>query len=160
MNTNKKNKALKIGDKLPAFTLLNQHDAIISSANLAKNPLVIFFYPKDDTPLCIAEACSFRNYYEEFRELGAEVVGISGDSRGSHAGFAARYNLPFHLLSDEDNAVRKQFGVPTSFLGMAPGRATYIFDGEGKLVHYFSAFFQAKAHVIESLKKLRKLNKV
>ena len=159
MRTDKQHSGLKIGDRLPAFTLLNQHDEIISSARLAKQALVLFFYPKDDTPICIAEACSFRNYYSEFLDLDAQVIGISSDSRASHAAFAQKYQLPFTLLSDERDEVRKKFGVPAPFMGMAPGRVTYIFDESGKLVHKFNSFFQAKAHVEAALKQLKQLSK-
>ena len=94
-----------------------------------------------------------------FLILDAQVIGISSDSRASHAAFAKKYQLPFTLLSDERDEVRKKFGVPAPFMGMAPGRVTYIFDESGKLVHKFNSFFQAKAHVEAALKQLKQLSK-
>ncbi len=160
MSSNKHRGELSIGAPLPAFTLLNQQGSIVSSSNLISKPLVIFFYPKDDTPVCVAEACSFRNHFEDFRQLDATVIGISADTPASHAVFAKKYRLPFDLLSDQKDVVRKKFGVPSPFLGMAPGRVTYIFDDNGKLAYKFNAFFQAKAHVETALKQLKQLKKV
>lgn len=160
MSSKKKRGELKTGAPLPVFSLLNQHGAVVRSSNLTSKALVVFFYPKDDTPVCVAEACSFRNHFEDFCQLDATVIGISADTPASHAVFAKKYRLPYDLLSDEKDEVRKQFGVPSPFLGMAPGRVTYIFDNNGKLAYTFNAFFQAKAHVETALKQLKQLQKV
>jgi thioredoxin-dependent peroxiredoxin len=104
---------------------------------IGKKSLVLFFYPKDDTPGCTREACSFRDHYEAFLDAGAEVIGISGQSVESHKNFAQKHNLKYHLLSDEGNKVRKLFGVPTNLFGLLPGRVTYVADKTGKVHIHF-----------------------
>ena len=114
-----------------------------------------FIFTQKMIPLATAQACSFRDSFDEFRHLGVSVVGISADSPASHAKFAKRYNLPFTLLSDEQNEVRKLFKVPGSFLGLLPGRVTYVFDKEGKLIHQFNSQLKAKQHIAEALNSLK-----
>lgn len=148
---------LKVGDKLPLFGAKDQagNDFYIASV-LEKKVLVIYFYPKDDTPGCTKQACFFRDQYEEFKELGAEVIGISGDSVAAHKKFAHKYDLPFTLLSDNDKSIRKLFGVPTNFLGLIPGRVTYIVDKKG-IVNMIYDSMDAESHfpkVVEAVKKL------
>ena len=98
-----------------------------------KRVVVLYFYPKDDTPGCTAEACAFRDSYEVFTDAGAEVIGVSSDSVRSHERFGAAYQLPFTLVSDERGRVRKSYGVKSSF-GLLPGRVTYVIDRDG-IVH-------------------------
>ncbi len=141
---------------LPTFSLKNQHDETVEIRAGMGKPLVIYFYPKDDTPGCTAEACSFRDQYEDFTDAGAEVIGISADSVEKHLAFAKKHHLPFTLLSDVGNKVRKLFKVPKSFLGLLPGRVTYIYNAEGQLLHQFNSQMDAKRHVVEALKTLRK----
>ncbi len=149
---------INTGDTLPSFTLRDQHDNPFSiTEHIGKNILVIYFYPKDETAGCTAEACAFRDQYEDFATLGAEVIGISADTPGSHQKFAARHRLPFTLLSDPDNKVRKLFGVPSTFLGLIPGRVTYIVDRGGVVRHVFNSQFQARKHVQEAMKVIRDL---
>jgi len=112
---------------------------------------VLFFYPKDDTPECTKEACAFRDGYEEFSKLDAEVVGISSDSVESHRSFAKKHGLPFTLLSDEGGKVRKLYGVPNT-LGLFPGRVTYVIDEQGVIRHVFSSQLGTKRHLEEALK--------
>lgn len=145
---------LQKGDQLPVFQLQNQKGEMVDSQSFMGQPLVVYFYPKDDTPGCTAEACSFRDQYEDFTDSGAEVVGISADSPESHAAFAKKHRLPFVLLSDTENIVRKQFGVPTSMFGLLPGRVTYVFGEDGKLKHTFDSQLNAKKHVSEAKKYL------
>jgi len=114
---------------------------------------VLFFYPKDDTPGCTKEACAFRDDYEEFGKLDAEVVGISSDSVESHRSFARKHRLPFTLLSDEGGKVRKLYGVSNT-LGLFPGRVTYVIDEQGVIKHVFSSQLGTKRHVEEALKIL------
>ncbi len=116
---------------------------------------MLYFYPKDDTPGCTAEACSFRDAYAELRDLEAEVIGVSADSPSSHLSFAKSYNLPFVLLSDEKNEVRKLMGVPGSMFGLLPGRVTYVIDKNGIVQHVFDSQLQAKQHVREAMEYLR-----
>lgn len=147
--------AIKVGDRVPNFSLPSQTGTTVNVSNLiGKKSLVIYFYPKDDTPGCTAESCAFRDSYEVFTDAGAEVIGISADSPQSHQQFAQKYNLPFTLLSDSDNRVRKLFGVPST-LFFLPGRVTYIIDQEGIVRHIFDSMLDFKAHVTESLNTIK-----
>jgi peroxiredoxin Q/BCP len=147
--------AIKVGDRVPNFSLPSQTGTTVNVGDLiGKKSLVIYFYPKDDTPGCTAESCAFRDSYEVFTDAGAEVIGISADSPQSHQQFAQKYNLPFTLLSDSDNRVRKLFGVPAT-LFVLPGRVTYIIDKEGIVRHIFDSMLDFKAHVTESLNTIK-----
>jgi len=151
-------KKLEAGSKIPNFSLKNQHGNNIHVSDfIGKKNLVIYFYPKDDTPGCTAEACSFRDEYEDFVELGAEVIGIRADSVESHKKFAEKCHLSFTLLSDIDNQVRKQFGVPIDMFGLIPGRVSYIIDKSGIIQHIFKAQLNAKKHISVALKTLKEL---
>ena len=123
---------------------------------LGKKPVVLYFYPKDDTPGCTKEACAFRDSFEEFRRLDAEVLGISSDSVESHRSFAMQHDLPFTLLSDGERKVRRLYGVPNT-LGLFPGRVTYVIDEEGVVRHIFSSQLGMEKHVEEALKALRSI---
>src|SRR5208337_4186235 len=118
--------AVGVGDLAPDFTLPSSTGEMVSLSDFrGKSEVVLFFYPKDNSPACTAEACSFRDSYELFRDAGAEVIGVSADSVGSHQRFAERNRLPFRLLSDADGALRARFGVPRT-MGLIPGRVTYL----------------------------------
>ncbi len=144
------------GDKLPVFSLLNQKGEWVSPANLiGKKAMVIYFYPMDDTPGCTAEACAFRDHFQQFLDQDVMVFGISADSVEKHRNFAAKYQLTFDLLSDPDNKIRKLFGVPRSMWGLLPGRVTYVFNKAGECVHVFSSQLYVKQHVVEALSALR-----
>ena len=146
---------IKVGDRVPDFSLPSQTGTTVNISDLiGKKFLVIYFYPKDDTPGCTAESCAFRDSYEVFTDAGAEVIGISADSPQSHQQFAQKYSLPFTLLSDSDNRVRKLFGVPST-LFVLPGRVTYIIDKEGIVRHIFDSMLDFKAHVTESLNTIK-----
>jgi thioredoxin-dependent peroxiredoxin len=131
-------------------------DNVTLSEYLGKKNIVLFFYPKDETRGCTKEACSFRDNYEELTHLDAEVLGISAQSVESHKTFATHHGLPFILLSDEDNKIRKLYGVPTT-LGLLPGRVTYIIDKEGTVRHIFNSQTQPQQHVEEAKKTLKQL---
>ncbi len=118
--------------------------------------LVLFFYPKDDTPGCTMEACAFRDSYADLQALGAEVWGVSGDDAGSHRRFATRHQLPYPLLVDSGNRLRKAFGVP-SVLGLLPGRVTYVIDAGGVIRHVFNNLLDGPAHRREALAVLQGL---
>jgi peroxiredoxin Q/BCP len=146
---------MKENDKLKPFTATDQNgDSFDASQYIGKKPLVIYFYPKDFTPGCTKEACSFRDRYEDFQELGAEVIGISGDTESSHKRFANKHNLPFILLSDKNGQLRKLFGVKKNLLGLIPGRETFIFDADGKLILRFNSL-SAEPHIRKALKTLK-----
>ncbi len=148
---------VKVGDKAPDFTLPSQMgDTVTLSEFFGKKNIVLYFYPKDESPGCTKEACSFRDNYQELTSLGAEVLGISGQSIESHKSFATHYGLPFILLSDADNAVRKLYGVPST-MGVLPGRVTYIIDKQGVIRSIFVSQTQAEKHVEEAKKTLRQI---
>jgi len=143
--------SLKVGDQIPDFSLPDQTGLARSNKQLKAKPLVLFFYPKDDTPGCTAEACGFRDKYDLFKIFGAEVWGVSSDDVNSHRKFAEKNQLPFPLLCDEDNALRKVFGVP-KVLGLIDGRVTYIIDSKGIIRHIFNDLLDGPAHVTEALR--------
>ena len=121
-----------------------------------KQPVVVYFYPKDETRGCTAEACAFRDSYEDFKKEGAEVIGISSDSAESHKNFAANHNLPFILLSDDGGKVRAAWGVPPT-IGILPGRVTYVIDKKGVIRLIFESQTQPTRHVEEAKTMLNKL---
>lgn len=148
---------LQVGDRTPDFTLPCATGENVSLKDfLGKKAVVIYFYPKDDTPGCTMESCAFRDSYEVFKEAGAEIIGISGDSVESHQQFAKKYQLPFILLSDRGDKVRKLFDVPST-LFFFPGRVTYVIDKEGIVRHIFNSMLDFKAHVDEALKTIKNL---
>ena len=150
---------VKIGDKAPDFTLPSQMgDNVTLSEYFGKKNVVLYFYPMDESPGCTKEACTFRDSYEELTNLGAEVLGVSGQSVESHKSFASHYGLPFILLSDKDNKVRELYGVPST-MGIIPGRVTYIIDKEGVVRHIFNSQTQAPRHVEEAKKALMEIEK-
>ncbi len=153
---NKEMNAIQVGDLIPEFTLPDQNGALFDIKSVPGNKkLVIYFYPKDDSPGCTKEACYFRDLFEVFNETDAVIIGISGQSVGSHKKFAVKHRLSFTLLSDKGNKIRKLFGVPTNVFGLLPGRVTYVADRKGKVVYIFNSQVQAERHVDEALKILK-----
>ena len=151
---------LKVGDVAPLVTGLDQDGKEWKLAAAAgKNVVLLYFYPKDETPGCTMEACSFRDAYEDFVEAGAVVVGVSGDSLAQHEAFASHHRLPFKLISDEDGALRKAYQVPTSMFGLVPGRVTFVIDREGVIRHVFNSQVQARRHVKEALDIVKSLSR-
>ncbi|WP_126147705.1 peroxiredoxin [Synechococcus elongatus] len=149
--------AIAVGDVAPDFSLPAQDGTTVSLSDFrGQKPVVLYFYPKDDTPGCTIEACSFRDSYTAFQEAGAVVLGVSSDSIDSHQRFAQKYNLPFQLLSDAGDRLRQTYGVPKT-LFVIPGRVTYVIDKEGKVRHIFDSLLNAQAHIQESLNILRSL---
>lgn len=145
------------GSKPPNFTLKDQNGKNVSLSNFKGKPVVVYFYPADETPGCTKQACAFRDSYEKFKKAGAVVVGISGDDAASHKAFASKYKLPFTLLSDEGNKVRKEWGVPGDFFGSLPGRETYVLDKNGVVQLVYNNQFQPEKHIGETLKILQSL---
>jgi peroxiredoxin Q/BCP len=147
---------IKVGDMIPEFTLPDQNGILFDIKSvMGTKKLVIYFYPKDDSPGCTKEACYFRDLFEVFNDAGAVIIGISGQSVKSHKKFAEKHRLSFTLLSDNGNNVRKLFRVPTNALGLLPGRVTYVADRKGKVVYIFNSQVQAERHVDEALKILK-----
>jgi len=147
---------INIGSRIPHFVLPDQNGNVFDiNAVLGKKNLVIYFYPKDDTPGCTAQACSFRDHFEVFKEVDAEIIGISGQSVESHKEFALKHQLTFTLLNDEGNKIRKKFGVPANLFGLLPGRVTYVVDKTGKVIYIFNSQMQVTKHVDEALRILK-----
>ena len=153
--------ALKVGDKAPAFKLKNQDEETISLSGLKGKPVVLYFYPKDDTPGCTKEACNFRDEFPKFGKLKAEIIGISTDSVKSHKKFAEKYGLPFILLADEKKQVVQEYGVwkeknmyGRKYMGIE--RTTFIINSDGKITNIFPKVKvdEHNKEVMEALKEL------
>lgn len=148
---------IAIGEHLPDMSLPNQNGETVKLSDLWKEgPMVLYFYPKDETPGCTAEACTFRDQFADFEAAGARVVGVSSDSPSSHQKFVEKHHLPFTLLSDEGGRLRKELGVKKT-LGLIDGRVTFVVDGKGVVRGVFDSQFRATKHVAEALEVLRKL---
>ncbi len=153
-------KEIQLGDTLPSFSLKNQAGKWVDSSDWRGTPIVVYFYPSDFTRVCTAQACFFKNSYEDFTRHNTRVVGISPNTVISHQQFASRYQLPFDLLSDSRNTVQTLFGVPKGLLGMISGRVTYVFDATGQLVFRYQAEIKAKEHVTKALEVVANLSTV
>jgi len=149
---------LQVGDQAPDFTLPTTTGALFHLADQRGQAVVLYFYPKDDTPGCTAEACSFRDQYQDFQDLGAEVVGVSSDSEASHQKFTQKHRLPFPLLADTGGQIRKLYEVPRALLGLLPGRVTFVIDKQGIIQYIFNSMSRATDHVVTTKEVLRKLN--
>jgi peroxiredoxin Q/BCP len=148
---------VKVGDVAPDFTLPDQSGKPVSLKDfVGKKSIVLYFYPKDFSRGCTAEACAFRDSYEAFKDAGAEVIGVSSQSVESHDKFASLYKLPFILLSDEDGKVRKLYGVPSTF-GVLPGRVTYVIDKKGIVRYIFNSQLNPTKHIEEALRILKEI---
>jgi len=142
---------LKIGDKALVFKISNQNGELIDTGEfIGIIPLVIYFYPKNFTPGCTAQACSFRDQYQDFVDAGAKVFGISSDSVKSHQRFKKKHNLPFDTLSDKNNNVRRKYGVKSNLLGLLPGRETFVIDAKGTIQMRFNSMAAGK-HIPKAL---------
>lgn len=143
------------GGTAPDFALPDPTGRVVRLSEFrGRKAVVLYFYPKDDTPGCTKESCTFRDQYQDFQDAGAEVIGVSSDSPDSHAKFASKHRLPFVLLSDRDGAVRRAYGVPAT-LGLLPGRVTYVIDRDGVVRHVFNSQFHAAQHVAEAIGALK-----
>lgn len=149
---------IQIGERAPDFELPDGGGKTVRLSEFqGKKNVVLFFYPKDDSPGCTVEACTFRDRYQDFADAGAELIGISSDSVESHAQFAGKHRLPMTLLSDSRGEVRKRYGIKAT-LGILPGRATFIVDKSGVVRHVFESQVRVKKHVQESLDVLKRLS--
>ena len=149
---------LQVNDKAPDVSLPDQNGKTISLSDYrGKKVVVVYFYPKDDTSVCTAEACTFRDSYDAFKDLGAEVIGVSADSVDSHKKFADKHHLQFHLLADTSGMARKAFGVPTT-MKVLPGRVTYVIDKDGVIRYVFNSMMDGPKHVTEAMKIVKDLN--
>lgn len=147
-------RTLAVGDRLPSVRLLGPEGSVDLQTLVGTQPLVIYFYPKDNTPGCTAQACAFRDAYEDFTAMGARVIGISSDSTESHLQFKDRHRLPFLLLTDETGDACRAFGVSRGWL---PGRVTFVLDSHGVIRHVFSSQLRIGAHIENAKKEVRKI---
>lgn len=146
---------LKSGEKAPDFEAVSDDGRKIKlSEILKKKEVILYFYPKDETPGCTAEACSFRDDWDLFNEMGAEVLGVSSDSVQSHKKFKEHHDLQFTLLSDPDKEIRIKYGVKGSIL---PPRTTFIISRDGTIFHVFNSQINAKMHVKEAMDALKRI---
>lgn len=147
--------ALQVGDKAPDFEAITDEQKTVRLSEILKEKeVILYFYPKDETPGCTAEACSFRDGWEEIRDMGAEILGVSSDSVESHKKFKEHHNLQFTLLSDPNKELRIKYDVKGSIL---PPRTTFVISKEGIIVHVFNSQLNAKTHVTEAINALKKL---
>jgi peroxiredoxin Q/BCP len=150
-------RGIQAGDKAPDFSLPSQSgEPVRLSDRFGERVVVLYFYPKDETRGCTAEACAFRDSHEVFAAAGAEVIGVSSDSVDKHAGFADHHQLRFTLLSDKGGEVRKSYGVP-AVLGMLPGRVTYVIDRTGTVRHVFNSMTNISRHIDDALTVVKQL---
>jgi thioredoxin-dependent peroxiredoxin len=150
-------KPMDVGDRAPEFTATASDGRRVSLSDFeGKQAVVVFFYPRDNSPICTKEACAFRDAYEDFVQAGAAVIGVSSDSDESHRSFAATQRLPYLLIADADGALRRLFGVPNS-LFVLPGRVTYVIDRKGIVRHKFNSQLLGTRHVEEALRIVRRL---
>jgi peroxiredoxin Q/BCP len=148
---------LSVGDPAPDFTRTAASGEQVSLSQFrGQSAVVLYFYPRDNTSVCTAEACLFRDNYDAFRSARAEVIGVSPNSLESHRRFAEQNRLPFHLLSDADGSLRTLYGV-SQILWVIPNRVTFVIDKQGIVRHIYSAMFQASKHVEEALRVLEEL---
>ncbi|MEM3851746.1 MAG: peroxiredoxin [Methanomassiliicoccales archaeon] len=142
---------LEVGQRAPDFELLDQEGKSFRlSEELRHSPVILYFYPKDFTPGCTAEACEFRDNFQKVSEVGYALVGISSDSVETHSEFAKKYGLQFRLLSDRDGRVRELFGVKRT-LGLLPGRTTFVIGQDGTVLRKFSSQFKPREHPYRAL---------
>ncbi len=146
-----------VGQKIPEVVFRGEQGAEVKlSQYLGKKTVVLYFYPKDETTGCTAEACSFRDSYEDFKSAGAEVIGVSADDEASHASFKANHRLPFVLLSDPGGVAAKAFGVKKTF-GLIAGRVTFVIDRDGTVRHRFDSLIRVNEHVSQALALVKQL---
>lgn len=158
MSDNINSEVIGVGSTVPSFSLKDQNGENFELDSVrGKKNLVIYFYPKDDSPGCTKEACSFRDQFDVFKQHDALIIGISAQSVESHLEFSKKHRLNYTLLSDDDNGVRKLFGVPTDLFGLLPGRVTYVVDKAGKVVFMFNSQMNAEKHIEEALRILKEL---
>jgi len=147
--------AIKIGDQIPEIILNNQYGKEVNVNRLIETSnLVLFFYPKDNTPGCVKEVCAFRDHFDQFNTINTVIIGVSGDSVASHAIFSDRHQLSFSILSDVKNKIRKLMGVPRNLL-VIPGRVTYIIAKGGLVVDIVNTLTNPEVHIQTALKRLQ-----
>ena len=144
-----------IGQPMPQCSIPATSGLTFSPASAKGKKLVLYFYPKDETKVCTDQACSFRDRYQDFQDLGATVIGVSSDSVQSHQKFTKKHHLPFLLLADETKKLQQLFGVKKDLFGLIPGRVTYVADKNGIVQMVFSSM-SSQIHITKALALLKK----
>lgn len=148
---------LKEGVRFPDFSLLDdQAKEFRLNRDVNTKYTVLYFYPKDETPGCTKQACFFRDSYNEFKEYDCEIIGISSDRQTSHERFKSNHNLPFKLLSDVKGKLRKKLELPKDFLGLSPGRITFLINSELEILFIFRSSLNMESHISSVLSFLKK----
>lgn len=148
---------MNIGESFPELNIQNQYGKNIDFKNIVgtKN-IVLFFYPKDFTPGCTKEACSFRDNFDRFKTFNCEIIGVSSDSEKRHLSFSNKYELNYHLIADSNQELRKLFDVPRNLFGLIPGRVTFVFNEKGICIGSFNSMSNAEGHISHALNCLQK----
>ncbi|MEE3234654.1 MAG: peroxiredoxin [Candidatus Latescibacterota bacterium] len=150
-------KRLAVGTEAPDFQAYSHEGSMVSlSELLKKGPVVLFFYPKDFTAGCTAQACTFREMHDEFNKLGSTIIGISADSNESHRQFAQKYKLPFYLVSDKEKTLHRKYQVGKHW-GVMPERITFVVDTDGRIQYVFDSAFYVNKHCTNALEKIHQL---
>ena len=150
---------INIGNTFPNFTLFDEKGEKFSLNNdFTKSYLVLYFYPKDETPGCTKQACYFKNFYLDFKNFDCEIIGISSDDKKSHEKFKTNNSLPFMLLSDHKSKLRKELNLPKDFFGLSPGRITFLIDKNKEILFIHRSSLNMKSHINSVLKYLKKNN--
>ena len=143
-----------VGSKLPNFSCLNDEGDLVTSQDIEGKWTVIFFYPKDDSPGCTLQSCSFRDQYEQFTKKGVLLYGVSSDSTSSHRNFKKRYNLQYSLLSDRNNKLAKSLKLKRNF-GFLNARVTFVINPEGYITYSYTSQLGVTGHVKKALKAIK-----
>ena len=147
-----------MGSIFPEFNLKDDCGISFSLSKDFKNKyIVLYFYPKDETPGCSKQACYFRDFHEEFKNLNCEIIGISNDGRSDHEKFKSKYQLPFKLLTDEKGKLRNKLSLPNDFLGLSPGRITFLLNSKHEILFIFRSSLNMKKHILSTLKFLNSI---
>lgn len=149
---------LKKGSIFPDFNLLDDKgDPYSLKDNFKNNYLLLYFYPKDETPGCTKQACYFRDFNSEFTDLNCDIIGLSSDGKNNHENFKKKYNLPFKLLTDYKSHLRNKLNLPKDFLGLSAGRVTFIINSKYEILFIYRSSLNMKSHITNSLNFLKSL---
>ena len=147
-----------IGDVFPDFILNDENgDEFDLKRDFTNSYLVLYFYPKDETPGCTKQACYFKDNYDDFKEIDCEIIGISSDNETSHRSFKTNYNLPFKLLCDQDSKLRKEIQLPKDFFGLSPGRITFLLNSKNEILFIHRSSLKMKSHIKKVLDFLNEI---